>query len=78
MGTHKIAAIATPLVALALAFPTISNETIVGASDECEFTGELALTEEWRYAPTETSPSDHLYRVAVVGRPAPRGRSLCG
>ncbi|MCY4573897.1 MAG: 6-bladed beta-propeller [Gemmatimonadetes bacterium] len=63
MGTHKIAAMATPLVVLALPFPTISNETIVGASDECEFTGGLALTEEWRYAPTETSPSDHLIAV---------------
>ena len=54
------AAAATPLVALILAFPMISNGTFNEASEVCEFAGGLALTEEWRYAPPETSPHDRL------------------
>ncbi|MDE2679676.1 MAG: 6-bladed beta-propeller [Gemmatimonadota bacterium] len=54
------AAAATPLVALILAFPMISNGTFSETSEVCEFAGGLALTEEWRYAPPETSPYDRL------------------
>ena len=60
MRVLKIAAVATSMVAFVLVLPTILGGKLIGALDECEFTGELALTEEWRYAPTETSPSDHL------------------
>lgn len=54
------AAAAAPLVALVFAFPMISNGTFNQASEVCEFAGGLALTEEWRYAPPETSPHDRL------------------
>lgn len=54
------AAAAAPLVALVLAFPTISNGTFIGALDECELAGGLELIEEWRYAPPETGPADRL------------------
>ena len=60
MRVLKIAAVATPMVAFALVLPTILGGKLIGASDECELSGELALTEEWRYAPPETSPYDRL------------------
>lgn len=39
------------------------QETVIGALQECESAGGLALTEEWRYAPPETSPADHLFAM---------------
>ncbi len=60
MRVHKIATVATPVVAFVLALPTILNGRLIDVSQECEFSGELSLTEEWRYAPLETSPDDHL------------------
>ena len=78
MRVLKIAAVATSMVAFVLVLPTILGGKLIGALDECEFTGELALTEEWRYAPTETSPSDHLIGLPSSVARHPEGRSLCG
>ena len=39
------------------------QETVIGALQECELAGGLALTEEWRYAPPETSPADRLFAM---------------
>ena len=60
MRVLKIVAMVTPMVALVLAFPMISSGKPLWDSDECEFASGLTLIEEWRYAPPETSPGDHL------------------
>ena len=63
MRVLKIATVATPAVAFVVGLPTISNGKLIEASQECEFSGELSLTEEWRYAPPETSPDDRLFAL---------------
>ena len=60
MRAFRVAAAATPLVALVFAFPMISNGTFNEATEVCEFAGGLELIEEWRYAPPETSSHDRL------------------
>ena len=60
MRVLKIAAMVTPMVALVLAFSMITSGKPLWDSDECEFASGLTLIEEWRYAPPETSPGDHL------------------
>ena len=63
MRVFRIAAIAAPLVGAVLVFPMISKGHVDRPSDECEFAGGLVLTEEWRYAPPETSPADRLIAI---------------
>lgn len=48
---------------VAAAAADAQQETVIGAMEECESAGGLALTEEWRYAPPETSPADRLFAM---------------